>query len=157
MASPRWALILLSFSILIISALAFEVPILDTGLSELRRSPLASNLDTEIRLFPTNMQRNVGWAFSLYQWYFVLSRQTWRCSDFAPVSFDSTSQGDLAMVIYEWADVRYLGKVTTPVDDEIDLPVSSIPEMARTHTITPNIAEDLHLHFERGDRRVLYT
>ncbi|KIM47770.1 hypothetical protein M413DRAFT_209068 [Hebeloma cylindrosporum] len=43
-------------------------------------------------------------------------------SAYINVSFDSTSQGDLAMVIYEWADVRYLGKVTTPVDDEIDLP-----------------------------------
>jgi len=30
------------------------------------------------------------------------------------------------MVIYEWADVKYLGKVTTPVDDETDLPVSSV-------------------------------
>lgn len=38
------------------------------------------------------------------------------------VSFDNTSQGNLAMVIYEWADVKYLGKETTPdVDD--DLPV----------------------------------
>ncbi|KAF9460099.1 lung seven transmembrane receptor-domain-containing protein [Collybia nuda] len=33
------------------------------------------------------------------------------------VSFDATSQGQLAAVIYEWADARYLGKVTDP-DDE---------------------------------------
>lgn len=72
MASPRWALIFFGFSILIISALAFEVPILDTGSSKMPCSSF--NLDTEIRLFSTNMQWNVGWAFSLYQWYFVLSR-----------------------------------------------------------------------------------
>jgi len=74
MAPPRWprrALIFLSLSILITCVLAFEVPILDTGSSEMCCSP--SNLDFEIRLFPTNMQWNVGWAFSLYQWYFVLS------------------------------------------------------------------------------------
>lgn len=87
----------------------------------------------------------------------LFSQDNFGGAEFSPVSFDSTSQGDLAMVIYEWADVRYLGKVTTPVDDEIDLPVSSIPEMARMHTITPIIAEDLHMHCERGDRRVLYT
>jgi hypothetical protein len=57
---------------------------------------------------------------------FAPSRQAWRCSNVVPVSFDSTSQGDLAMVIYEWADVKYLGKVTTPADDETDLPVSFV-------------------------------
>ncbi|ETW87041.1 hypothetical protein HETIRDRAFT_468833 [Heterobasidion irregulare TC 32-1] len=33
------------------------------------------------------------------------------------VSFDSTSQGQVAMVIYEWKDSPYLGKVTSKVDD----------------------------------------
>ncbi|KAF8481985.1 lung seven transmembrane receptor-domain-containing protein [Russula ochroleuca] len=33
------------------------------------------------------------------------------------VSFDSTSQGHLAMVIYEWKDYQYLGKVTSETDE----------------------------------------
>ncbi|OCH86055.1 hypothetical protein OBBRIDRAFT_797568 [Obba rivulosa] len=33
------------------------------------------------------------------------------------VTFDSSSQGQLAMVIYEWGDVQYLGKVTSTVHD----------------------------------------
>jgi len=40
------------------------------------------------------------------------------------------------MVIYEWADVKYLGKITTPVDDEIDLPVSSVQKW-RVHISQP--------------------
>lgn len=44
-------------------------------------------------------------------------------SDPVQVSFDSTSQGQLAMVIYEWADAPYLGKITSEEDDY--LPVST--------------------------------
>ena len=40
-----------------------------------------------------------------------------------PVSFDSTSQGQLAMVIYEWKDAKYLGKVHHS-DTDNELPVS---------------------------------
>ncbi|KAA1468007.1 hypothetical protein DENSPDRAFT_857022 [Dentipellis sp. KUC8613] len=36
---------------------------------------------------------------------------------FINVSFDSTSQGQLAMVIYEWKDSPYLGKVTSDEND----------------------------------------
>lgn len=39
------------------------------------------------------------------------------------VSFDNASPGHLAMVIYEWTDVMYLGKTTTSETDD-DLPVS---------------------------------
>ncbi|KAJ7225278.1 lung seven transmembrane receptor-domain-containing protein [Mycena pura] len=35
------------------------------------------------------------------------------------ITFDANSQGQLAMVIYEWSDVQYLGKVTSVVDDEL--------------------------------------
>ena len=38
------------------------------------------------------------------------------------VSFESNSQGQLAMVIYEWSDYQYLGKVTSEIDEY--LPVS---------------------------------
>lgn len=37
------------------------------------------------------------------------------------VTFDKSSQGQLAAVIYEWSDVDYLGKITSYVED---LPVS---------------------------------
>ncbi|KAJ8474622.1 hypothetical protein ONZ45_g15889 [Pleurotus djamor] len=35
-------------------------------------------------------------------------------SAYINVTFDSTSQGQLAMVVYEWTDSDYLGKVTNP-------------------------------------------
>ena len=49
------------------------------------------------------------------------------------VSFDATSQGQLAMVIYEWSDVKYLGKVTSDSDD--DLPVSPLPNSCVARTL----------------------
>jgi hypothetical protein len=39
------------------------------------------------------------------------------------VSFDNASPAHVAMVIYEWADVPYLGKITTSETDDY-LPVS---------------------------------
>lgn len=40
-----------------------------------------------------------------------------------PVTFDAgSSHGQVAMVIYEWKDVKYLGRVTSETDDTI--PVS---------------------------------
>ncbi|KAJ7786519.1 lung seven transmembrane receptor-domain-containing protein [Mycena metata] len=35
------------------------------------------------------------------------------------VTFDAASQGQLAMVVYEWSDVQYLGKITSFTDDEL--------------------------------------
>lgn len=51
-------------------------------------------------------------------------------SDYSfPVTFDETSQGQLAMVIYEWNDNQMLGKVTSLDDDSlpvsINLPIGS--------------------------------
>ncbi|KAH7930405.1 protein PTM1 [Leucogyrophana mollusca] len=43
-------------------------------------------------------------------------------STFINVTFDaSTSQGQVAMVIYEWKDMRYLGNVSSPTDDSMPL------------------------------------
>ncbi|KAH9937302.1 protein PTM1 [Fomitopsis serialis] len=36
---------------------------------------------------------------------------------FINVTFDSSAQGQLAMVVYEWGDMAYLGKVTSPETD----------------------------------------
>ncbi|KAJ3556522.1 hypothetical protein NM688_g1987 [Phlebia brevispora] len=38
---------------------------------------------------------------------------------FINVTFDESSQGQLAMVIYEWKDMPYLGKVTSTTGDDI--------------------------------------
>ncbi|KAJ7619220.1 lung seven transmembrane receptor-domain-containing protein [Mycena polygramma] len=35
------------------------------------------------------------------------------------VTFEPESQGQLAMVVYEWSDVQYLGKITSFTDDEL--------------------------------------
>jgi hypothetical protein len=35
------------------------------------------------------------------------------------ITFDKSSQGQLAMVVYEWSDSRYLGKVTSLSDDSL--------------------------------------
>jgi hypothetical protein len=48
------------------------------------------------------------------------------------VSFDATSQGNLATIIYEWADVQYLGKETT-TDTEEPLPVRTIYNVSFSH------------------------
>ncbi|KAJ6504420.1 lung seven transmembrane receptor-domain-containing protein [Mycena vulgaris] len=52
------------------------------------------------------------------------SRQTcsgmWAGEDTAiNVTFAPTSQGQLAMLIYEWSDVQYLGKITSYTDDQL--------------------------------------
>ncbi|KAJ6575316.1 lung seven transmembrane receptor-domain-containing protein [Mycena capillaripes] len=35
------------------------------------------------------------------------------------VTFDAASQGQLAMVVYEWSDVQYLGKITSLSDEDL--------------------------------------
>ncbi|KAJ6621161.1 lung seven transmembrane receptor-domain-containing protein [Mycena sp. CBHHK59/15] len=40
-------------------------------------------------------------------------------STYINVTFDAASEGQLAMVVYEWSDVEYLGKVTSFTDDEL--------------------------------------
>lgn len=66
------------------------------------------------------------------------------------VTFDeSSSQGQVAMVIYEWKDVKYLGVTTSTTDDS--LPVSNPLQ----HNLSPNSAiippaEDLRMHNRRS-------
>jgi len=68
------------------------------------------------------LQWNVGWAERIYQWYLQnLAQSTPFISQ--TVTFDAKAQGSLAMVIYEWKDVQYLGKETSTASDE-ELPVS---------------------------------
>jgi len=40
-------------------------------------------------------------------------------STYINVSFDAVSEGQLAMVIYEWTDAKYLGKITSISDDSL--------------------------------------
>lgn len=65
----------------------------------------------------------MGGFSGLYQWYSTLSLFLIVVFKTPEVSFDNTSPGHFAMVIYEWKDVQYLGKITTPETDD-NLPVS---------------------------------
>lgn len=51
----------------------------------------------------------------------------YRVPNLAQVSFDSSSQGQLAMVIYEWADAPYLGKITSEEDDYLPVSTNHLP------------------------------
>lgn len=50
------------------------------------------------------------------------------------VSFESKSQGQVAMVIYEWSDYQYLGKVTSEIDEylPVSFGVSPVPQPVHT-------------------------
>ena len=50
------------------------------------------------------------------------------------VSFESNSQGQLAMVIYEWSDYQYLGKVTSEIDEYLPVSFSVSPVPQPVHT-----------------------
>ena len=63
------------------------------------------------------------------------------------VTFDKSSHGQLAAVIYEWSDVQYLGKTTSYVDD---LPVSFGARLTAANidnsVLNVELAENVHLH-----------
>ena len=63
------------------------------------------------------------------------------------VTFDKSSHGQLAAVIYEWSDVQYLGKTTSYVDD---LPVSVGVRLTAANidnsVLNVELAENIHLH-----------
>ena len=59
-------------------------------------------------------------------------------------TFDSSSQGQLAMVIYEWKDVEYLGKVTSNADELY--PVSASIGCEGLSVTRPCVAQDIRLH-----------
>ena len=67
------------------------------------------------------MLRNVEWSKHVHKWYAYRDYDLPIDIKLGLVSFDSTSQGHLAMVIYEWKDYQYLGKVTSETEY---LPVS---------------------------------
>ena len=71
------------------------------------------------------MLRNVEWSKHIHQWYACCDYELPNDTKPGLVSFDSTSQGHLAMVIYEWKDYQYLGKVTSKSEEY--LPVSIVP------------------------------
>ena len=68
----------------------------------------------------------------------------------ATVTFDAGSQGQLAMVIYEWGDEEYLGKDTSKSGE---LPVSTRSPSAVCPLNVHYIAEDVCLYFERPEDR----
>ncbi len=97
-----WAASLLLFAS---SAASYEVPVLDTDYSRQICSGMWSSQNTFINGTRPIYELPTGIKLGL-------------------VSFDSTSQGHLAMVIYEWRDYQYLGKVTSETEEH--LPVSVV-------------------------------
>jgi hypothetical protein len=82
------------------------------------------------------MLRNVEWSKHIYQRYvFPLHPPT--IAQLCIVSFEGTSQGQLAMVIYEWGDYHYLGKVASETVDH--LPVS-ISHAATRHALMSRVS-----------------
>ena len=70
------------------------------------------------------------------------------------MTFDSGSKGQLAMVIYEWGDVAYLGKETTSRTGS-KLPVS-MHSLSHVHRLKAcYIAEYLCLHLRCDEERLL--
>jgi len=69
------------------------------------------------------MLRNVEWSKHVHKWYAYCRYEPPNDIKLGLVTFDSTSHGHLAMVIYEWKDYQYLGKVTSEIDE---LPVSIV-------------------------------
>ena len=117
------------------TAAAYEVPIADTDYDRQICSGMWGGKNTYIN----------GVAGFLATYMFPLS-------SVLLVTFDAASQGQLATVIYEWRDVSYLGKDTS--HDE-DLPVSSRLLSAAHFLNTQYIAEDLRLHLQCQEGRVL--
>ena len=59
------------------------------------------------------------------------------------------------MIVYEWADMQYLGKVTSVNDESIpvsDIRLLALKPMPQVYTM----AENLRLHVSRRDRRFLH-
>ena len=65
-------------------------------------------------------------------------------SGLVAVTFDATSQGQLAMAIYEWQDVSYLGKVTIG-DNDLPVSVPYHPILAPAYSYP---AENIYLVFK---------
>jgi hypothetical protein len=124
MWSPQAPLVLFLslFVVFLSSVIAFEVPILDTGKSTPRlqnRPGISVSVDYS-RQICSGMWGGPS-AYINGNWTHPRTKLT---LNYGSVSFDSTSQGQLAMVIYEWKDAKYLGKVQHS-DADNELPVSS--------------------------------
>lgn len=76
-------------------------------------------------------------------------------STYINVTFDQGSQGQLAMVIYEWGDYKYLGKVTS--EEEEWLPVCTPRGSNANATYRRVPAEDICLHFRCRQAGFLLT
>lgn len=72
------------------------------------------------------------------------------------MTFDPTSTGQLALVLYEWSDVKYLG-ADSPGDDS--MPVSSarraMNDFSPETSALPYL-ENVHLHDVRDSVRAVY-
>ena len=63
----------------------------------------------------------------------------------ATVTFDAGSQGQLAMVIYEWGDEEYLGKDTSRSED---FPVSELAFFRSAFANASITVQNIRVHFQ---------
>ncbi|KAJ7040415.1 lung seven transmembrane receptor-domain-containing protein [Mycena alexandri] len=96
----HFLLLILSFSL---SSLAYQVSVSDTDYSRQICSGMCWSIWTSTSII-TSVSLVGMWA----------NEKT-----YINVTFDAASQGQLAMVVYEWSDVQYLGKITSFTDDEL--------------------------------------
>jgi len=64
------------------------------------------------------------------------------------VTFEDNSQGQVAMVIYEWKDVEYLGKATGPQDDYLPVCLHFILVDHVSYRLSSVCSEDIRLHLK---------
>jgi hypothetical protein len=85
----------------------------------------------------------------------VLRTPSARAEDVCPVTFDkASSQGQVAMVIYEWRDSQYLGKVTSMIDDTLPVRISQASRLSALHVLP--LAEDIRVHIRCCQGRILH-
>lgn len=64
------------------------------------------------------MQWDVRRRQRVHQWCAISSSALNRVDEDSKVTFQGTSQGQLAMVMYEWSDSSYLGKFPADAFDD---------------------------------------
>ncbi|SRR6266702_4718771 len=87
----------------------------------------------------------------IHQWYATYTDSE-ALVELGLVTFESKSQGQLAMIIYEWCDYKYLGKVTSEIDEYLPVSFCTSGFAARSYTL---LAEDVCMHLRRRARGFL--
>jgi len=122
---------------------------------------LASVGAYEVPVSDTDYSRQVCSGMWASQSTFINGRHVcikWCCDPHAgTVTFDSLSQGHLAMVIYEWQDNTYLGKTTSTSDDSLPVNQTICSPSLCPCSECAVAAENIRLHVKCSQRRFLHS